>query len=408
MKEKDQKEDLFDEKENESKKSDDESEEKLLGGVDIMTVKTQKTVVCQEDDDYKEFQEKISEQTYNILCRLIKISIYLAIFTGIEFFGSYSSNSVGVLTITAELFTDLIKSLITIISIKIIQNPANENMTYGYHRSEIIASLCSILIVLVMSIWIVDDSHDTLYLPKQLNGKLMIFFSVFGLFFNLIIRYIKELNPVPDLDEGKFLKNYDNNNKELNAPLLDHYLDIEEKDNNKIVIEKMKEKQLSKIQQAENIHLICDVSQSSLTILVSLLIYFYEIRFPWVKYFDDFCSITFLIFMLIIAWPITKECIDILMEGAPRDINTKSLYSELKAVNGVINIHDVHLWSLSIGRPCITMHILSNSPQKSLEGATKICKKYGINHCTIQVENNNDERRLSFEKCDLGKDNDIH
>ena len=281
-------------------------------------------------------------------------------------------------------------------------------MTYGYHRSEIIASLCSILIVLVMSIWIVDDSHDTLYLPKQLNGKLMIFFSVFGLFFNLIIRYIKELNPVPDLDEGKFLKNYDNNNKELNAPLLDHYLDIEEKDNNKIVIEKMKEKQLSKIQQAENIHLICDVSQSSLTILVSLLIYFYEIRFPWVKYFDDFCSITFLIFMLIIAWPITKECIDILMEGAPRDINTKSLYSELKAVNGVINIHDVHLWSLSIGRPCITMHILSNSPQKSLEGATKICKKYGINHCTIQVENNNDERRLSFEKCDLGKDNDIH
>ena len=408
MKEKDQKEDLFDEKENESKKSDDESEEKLLGGVDIMTVKSQKTVVCQEDDDYKEFQEKISEQTYNILCRLIKISIYLAIFTGIEFFGSYSSNSVGVLTITAELFTDLIKSLITIISIKIIQNPANENMTYGYHRSEIIASLCSILIVLVMSIWIVDDSHDTLYLPKQLNGKLMIFFSVFGLFFNLIIRYIKELNPVPDLDEGKFLKNYDNNNKELNAPLLDHYLDIEEKDNNKIVIEKMKEKQLSKIQQAENIHLICDVSQSSLTILVSLLIYFYEIRFPWVKYFDDFCSITFLIFMLIIAWPITKECIDILMEGAPRDINTKSLYSELKAVNGVINIHDVHLWSLSIGRPCITMHILSNSPQKSLEGATKICKKYGINHCTIQVENNNDERRLSFEKCDLGKDNDIH
>ena len=408
MKEKDEKEDSFDEKENESKKSEDESEKNLLGGVDIMAVKTQKTMVCQEDDDCRKFQEKLSEQTDKILCRLIKISVYLTIFTGVELFGSYSSNSVGVLTITAELCTDLIKSLITIISIKIIQHPANENMTYGYHRSEIISSLCSILIVLVMSIWIVDDSYETLYLPKQLNGKLMIFFSVFGLFFNLIIRYIKELNPVPDLDEGKFLKNYDNNNKELNAPLLDHYLDIEEKDNDKIVIEKMKQKQLSKMQQAEYIHLICDVSQSSLTILVSLLIYFFEIRFPWVKYFDDFCSITFLIIMLILAWPITKECIDILMEGAPRDINTKSLYNELKAVNGVINIHDVHLWSLSIGRPCITMHILSNNPQKSLEGATKICKKYGINHCTIQVENNNDERRLSFEKCDLNKDNDIH
>lgn len=182
MKEKDEKEDSFDEKENESKKSEDESEEKLLGRVDIMTVKTSKTLMCQEDNDCKQFQEKLSEQTDNILCRLIKISIYLAIFTGIEFFGSHSSNSVGVLTITAELFTDLIKSLITIISIKIIQHPANENMTYGYHRSEIIASLCSILIVLVMSIWIVDDSYETLYLPKQLNGKLMIFFRFLDCF----------------------------------------------------------------------------------------------------------------------------------------------------------------------------------------------------------------------------------
>ena len=54
--------------------------------------------------------------------------------------GSIISDSVGVLTITAELFTDLIKSLITIISILIIQNPTNEVITYGYHRSEIISS----------------------------------------------------------------------------------------------------------------------------------------------------------------------------------------------------------------------------------------------------------------------------
>ena len=407
MKEKGQIDDSFEEKEN-KKKSIDEIEEKLLNGVDIMTIKTQRTTLCQEEEDCKHFQEKLSEQTNKILNRLIKISIYLTIFTGIELFGSFSSNSVGVLTITAELFTDLVKSLITIISIKIIQNPANENMTYGYHRSEIISSLCSILIVLVLSLWIVDDTYETLNKPKQLNGKLMIIFSVLGLFLNLIIRYIRELNPVPDLDEGKFLKNYNNNNKDLNTPLLDNYLDIEEKDNNKMIIEKMKEKQLTRLQRAEYIHLLCDVSQSSLTIIVSVLIYFFEIRFPSVKYFDDFCSITFLVFMSILAWPITNECIDILMEGAPRDINIKSLYNELKAVNGVINIHDVHLWSLSIGRPCLTMHILSNNPQKSLEGATKICKKYGINHCTIQVEDNNGERRLSFEKCDVNHDNDIH
>ena len=326
-------------KENEPEKRNENDEENIFS---IETVKTE--IYDKEEEERKYFQDKLSQQTKNILNRLIKISIYLAVFTGIEFFGSYTSNSVGVLTITAGLFTDLIKSLITIISIVFIQNPANEVMTYGYHRSEIISSLCAILIVLVLSLWIVDDSYETIKLPKQINGKLMIIFSVLGLFFNFIIRYIKELNPVPDLDEGKFLKNY-NNDKELKEPLLEDYLGIEDNDNDKIVIEKMKKKQLEKMLHKERIHLICDVSQSVLTIIASLLIYFYELRFPWVKYFDDLCSVTFLIIMLIIAWPITKECIDILMEGAPRDINTKTLINELKEVPGVINIHDIHLWS---------------------------------------------------------------
>lgn len=409
MKEKIEIDDSFEEREkdSENKLSEDEKELNLKNDIDILAIKTFKTETCKEDDNCKKFQDKVSQQTYNILKRLLKLSIFLILFTGIEFIGSYSSNSVGVLTITAGLFADLIKTLITIISILIIQNPANEVMTYGYHRSEIISSLCSILIVLVLSIWIVDDSFETINLPKQLNGKLMIIFSFLGLGFNLIIRYIKELNPVPDVDEGKFLKNY-NNDKDLNTPLLEDYLGLEAKDDDKIVIEKMAQKQLAKIQHKEYIHLICDVSQSMLTIIASLCIYYYELRFPWVKYIDDLCSITFLIIMLIITWPITKECIDILMEAAPRDINTKALYNELKEVNGVMNIHDVHLWSLSIGRPCITMHILSNNAQKTLEGATKICKKYGINHCTIQVEDSNEGRRLSFEKCDLDKGNDIH
>ena len=391
-------------KEENQDKSQDEFKQKI--NFEFNSLKTPKTLTCNEEKECKNFQEKLIQQTQNIIKCLTKISIYLIVFTGIEFFGSQISNSVGVLTICAELFTDLIKSIITIISILIIQNPANEIMTYGYHRSEIIATLCSILIVLVLSIWIVVDSVKIIMMPRHINGKLMIIFSVLGLFFNLIVRYIKGLNPVPDADDGKFLKNY-NDEKDLNTPLLDDYLGLE-KDKDAIIIEKMNKKQIIQIQQREIIHLICDASQSTLTIIASLLIYYYELRFPLVRLLDDICGFTFLIIMLIIFWPISKECIDILMEAAPKDINVKLLYNELKEVNGVINIHDIHLWSLSIGRPCITMHILSSYPQKSLEGAIKICKKYGITHCTIQVENNNDARRLSFMKCDLNEENDIH
>lgn len=387
---------------NSRKKEEDNIKNKLD---DIFQLKTIKTLSCEEEQECDKFQAYISNQSKLIKNSLIKISIFLTIFTIIEFAGSLISNSVGVLTIAAEQFTHLIKSIITLISILVIEKPADEIMTYGYHRSEIIASLCSTLIVLVLSFWIVHDSIEIIKMPRQINSVEMIIFSILGLFFNLTMRYIKDLYPAPDSDEGKYFKNFTNTkNLELKSPLLEDYLGIEDNENN--IIDKMSKRELIKIQKKENIHLICDILQSILTIISSLLIFFFQLNYPLVRLFDDICGFTFMIIMLIISIPIIKQCVDILMEAAPKDIKIKDLYNELLNVYGVLNIHDIHIWSLSIGRPCISLHILSNSPQKSLEEATKVCKKYGIRHCTIQVEDNSQGRRLSFEKCD--PENDIH
>ena len=86
----------------------------------------------------------------------------------------------------------------------------------------------------------------------------------------------------------------------------------------------------------------------------------------------------------------------------------EKLYCELQKVIGVINIHDIHIWCISIGRPSISLHILSNSPQKTLEQATLVCQKFGIHHCSIQVEDNTQIKRLSYVHCNHQSDNDIH
>ena len=414
MKERLELDDSFEEKEKDSEKPKEKTS--ILNepekDINILEIKTTQTIKWQEDD-IKNYNDRVKEMTKNILSRLIKISIVLTFFTGIEFTGSYRSNSIGVLTISAVLFTDLIKFIITIISIIIIENPANEIMTYGYFRSEIIASLSSMLIVLVLSVWICTNSIKQMTIPRLMDGKLMIIYSFVGICFNIIVRYIKGLGPVPDVDEGKFLNNF-NKEKEmednLKTPLLDEYYGLKDKDSekDKIVIENMTRMKLSKIQTRELIHLICDMSQCILVLVSSFLIYYYDTTLhPYIKIWDDVCGITFLIIMLVISWPIGIDCIDILMEAAPSDVDIKSLRKEIETVVGVINIHDIHFWSLSFGRPCITMHILSDMPQKSLEGATKICKKYGIKHITIQVEDKNDARRLSFLKCEMPDDNNL-
>jgi zinc transporter 2 len=417
MKEKLEINDSFEEEEKSSEKPKEKKteilEEPINNAINILNLKTTETLKFPDEEFCKNYQDRVAQETKNILTRLIKISILLSFFTGVEFIGSYFSNSIGVLTITAVLLTDLIKFIITIISIIIIENPANEIMTYGYFRSEIIASLCSMLIVLVLSIWICTNSIQQMTIPRQMNGKLMIAFSFMGIFFNIVVRYIKGLGPVPDVDEGKFLNNF-NKEKELennlNTPLLEGYYDIEDKDNlrDKFYLEKISRMKLTQLQRRELIHLLCDMFQCILVILASFLIYYYDTTLhPYIKILDDICGITFLAIMLIISWPIGKDCIDILMEAAPTDVDIKSLCEEIKTVNGVINIHDIHFWSLSFGRPCLTMHILTDMPQKSLEGAIKICKKYGIKHCTIQVEDKNEATRLSFIKCDTPEHNNL-
>jgi zinc transporter 2 len=387
-----------------------EEEENLNDELDnIFRMKTTKTISCAEEEECNKFQAYINHQSEIIKKSLTKIIIFLTFFTAIEFIGSITSNSVGVLTIAAGLFTDLIKSIISIISILIIEKPANEVMTYGYHRSEIIASLCSTLIVLVLSVWIVVDTIEIIMMPRQIDALEMMTFSIIGLIFNIIMRYIKDKFPAPDVDEGKFFKNFENTrNVELKAPLLEDYLGIEDKENR--IIDKIKQRQILNLQQKETIHLICDITQCILSIIASILLYYFQIRYPLVKLLDDLCGFTFMVIMLIISVPITFDCVDILMEAAPRDINTKNLYNDLKNVYGVVNVHDVHLWSLSIGRPCISLHILSDYPQKSLEGATKVCKNYGISHCTIQVEDNTNaqRRRLSYVGCEQENENNIH
>ena len=120
------------------------------------------------------------------------------------------------------------------------------------------------------------------------------------------------------------------------------------------------------------------------------------------------CTFVFAIIVLCTTGPVSKNCLNVLMEAAPDNINAPRLYEDLQKVIGVVNVHDIHIWCISIGRPSISLHILSDSPQKSLEQATIVYKKYGIQHITIQVEDNTQIKGLSYIKCTHEGEYDIH
>ena len=148
--------------------------------------------------------------------------------------------------------------------------------------------------------------------------------------------------------------------------------------------------------------------QSIGVIIAATIIYFFEDAHPGIIIVDPICTFIFCILVIFTTIPVTQDCLNVLMEASPKEIDIKALTEELIKVVGVVDIHDIHIWCISVGKPSISLHVLSKSPQKTLEHSTLICKKFGIYHITIQVEDFTQRRRPSFIQCKHTVDNTIH
>ena len=148
--------------------------------------------------------------------------------------------------------------------------------------------------------------------------------------------------------------------------------------------------------------------QSIGVIIAATIIYFFEDTHPSIIIVDPICTFIFCILVIFTTIPVTQDCLNVLMEASPKEIDIKALTEELIKVVGVVDIHDIHIWCISVGKPSISLHVLSKSPQKTLEHSTLICKKFGIYHITIQVEDFTQRRRPSFIQCKHTVDNTIH
>lgn len=129
------------------------------------------------------------------------------------------------------------------------------------------------------------------------------------------------------------------------------------------------------------IHALGDCLMSCGVIVAATVIYFK----PTWTYADPACTFVFSIVVCCTTGPIIKKCISVLMEGAPPSIDSEGLIKEMNHVEGVRSIHDFHLWSLSVNKYAISVHVDCDDPMKTLKLLTELCKseKYGINHVTI-------------------------
>lgn len=135
--------------------------------------------------------------------------------------------------------------------------------------------------------------------------------------------------------------------------------------------------------KASLIHVLGDAIQNLGVVCAGLIIYFY----PEYSIADPICTFIFSIIVGFTTIRILKEGISVLMEATPVEIDLKKLEKELQSISHVVEIHDLHVWSLSPGKLSLSCHLISSLPQDSLKLARNHLKtKYKITHSTIQVE----------------------
>jgi zinc transporter 2 len=119
---------------------------------------------------------------------------------------------------------------------------------------------------------------------------------------------------------------------------------------------------------------------------------------------DPICTVFFSIIVCFTVTPVVKDCINVLMEGSPSEVNTEALLKDIKACaeeGEALSIHDFHLWSISIGKHALSAHVGTVNPNLVLKKITEVCKskKYNIDHVTLQMEDLSKDNEHQFE-CD--------
>ena len=271
----------------------------------------------------------------------LTLSLFLTLaFVFVEAVAGLFANSLALLTDAAHNFTDVISLGISWYAVHLTTQPSNSKNTYGYHRAGILAAMLNSTTLVLISLGIFYEAYRRFINPPQVNSTVLIGVGSVAFIVNLITALL--------LQHG--------NKDDLNL-------------------------------RSAFVHMIGDVASTFGAVVAGVIIYFTH-----ANWLDPFVSMLIGLLILYSAWGILRETVDILLESTPRDVDMSAMVRDMMQVNGVIGIHDLHVWSITHGLRTMSAHVLTED--LSISAGTDIQRqinkiafhRYNIGHATIQLE----------------------
>jgi cobalt-zinc-cadmium efflux system protein len=282
--------------------------------------------------------------------KLFGVVVLNAVITLSEFIGGVASGS---LSLVSDAFHNLSDTLAIIFSYgaqKMAQKETNERHTYGYQRLEILSAFINSFILIILSLFLAVEAFKRFNSPEKINSHLMLIVAVIGLLANLFSTLLLR----QEADENLNIK-------------------------------------------SSYLHLLSD-TLSSISVIIGAVL----IRFFGIYWIDPVITLIISIYILLEAIIVIKKAAAILIQSAPT-IDYEKMEQEIKAIEGVKDVHHVHIWQYSEKIIIFDGHIdfedqLLSEIEKAYPRITSLLKlKYGITHVTIQAETHvKDQKKLIF------------
>lgn len=269
------------------------------------------------------------------------ISIILNfIITAAEFVGGLISGSLALLSDALHNLNDTTSLIISLVARKISKKEANRDKTFGYKRAEIIGAFINLITLVIIALFLIKEGIERFYNPQPIDGMVMFVVAVIGLLGNVITAILL----------------YRSSKENLNL-------------------------------RSAYIHILSDAFSSVGVILGGIVIIYYEFFI-----IDTILTLIIAGYILWHSYYMLRQTINILMESSPANIEIPAVQQAMSKVNGVLDIHHLHVWRLDERNILLESHVVIDedniNQMETIKSALKnlLSTDFDIHHSTLEFE----------------------
>ncbi|KTD32236.1 cation efflux system protein [Legionella nautarum] len=255
-----------------------------------------------------------------------------------EVVGGIITGSLALISDAAHMLTDVTALIIALIAIRISKRPADERRTFGYYRFEILAAAFNAALLFVVALYIMFEAYQRLKQPPEIYSLGMLIIASIGLVVNLV--------------SMSLLSQEKDNSLNLKSAYLEVWSDM----------------------------------LGSLGVIGAALI----IRFFGWSWVDSVVAVFIGLWVLPRTWILLKETVNILLEGVPFGVNLEKIKAHMMAAEGVLDVHDLHIWAITSDKISLTAHLVvaPNAEEEPIRVNVQniLFSQFKIRHTTLQTE----------------------